>query len=492
MADDDEFEDDEQLDEEDLGDEETDNGDEIADDDDNDEEDDEEEQDSQQMANADKTAITNRLKKLEKSLKKRPVPILSPKEKRLIKQGKAVNPKLAYRIELLSLRRKASAARKTIIGGGVLVSLLPVILVVLVLVMIGSIISSIFGSRYNDDGTPAPSELALNGNQIYAARAFYTDDAAANKKIINDYCGYIASAIEGYNSTSSEFTLNITLPANAFDYSEFLTMYTDTQYGYYRLARLSYIFAQNVNLQYGLNKTETDFAGIINDIQYFGLEQSQFEEAMGAVANEIVKNGEDDWYTPKEGNNQPNMSNDALSQSLIEASNFSASELTQKVFVVDSVVEGDNTLAWFNAGATANEKTKKYLAIMYFPHANFSIGSLSYAFIKTGEGEVVVHYGENSYKLQAVSVEDDNYTYESEEINLNVSASEKPAVLLSSDATLSELFSQIKSQDEQNLDTYFDVQEVDGKNVYTYKLFNLYAEFNFDDYFSFADQNNSY
>lgn len=454
---------------------------------DNEEDEAQTEQEQAQQTRANKKSIENRLKKLEQDIHNRFFPILTPNEKKVLEQGKKMKLTLATRVDAYIKLQIANKTRDvSLAGGSAGIGLLPIVLIVLVVIMALAAISAIFTQRWGDDGKPAPAEYALSGEQLYAARVFYTDENASSNKLVNDYAGYISAAIGKYNETNDEFTLNVTLPEEAFDFSAFLTEYSNKNYTYYNLAQLSFEFAKTIDAEYGQNKAGTNFVDVVEDIQYFGIEQQLFETAFNNVANTIINNS---WYSVKEGNSNPSISTNLLAESLLNYVQFTQSGLTPKIFVQDLPVEGKQKLPWLNAGVTDDTPTKKFLAIMYFPRTNFTIGDLSYSVIQTGDGSIVVHYGERSFTLQANKFENDNYTYDLSGANINVGQVGQP-ILLQGEGTLSELYAKIKQQDEQSLATYFAGEEQNGKMVYNYNLFNLYAELNFDDYFSFADQNN--
>ncbi len=455
--------------------------------DDEEEYDEEDEEDSKQET---KAQIDIKLKKIQSSIDTRLLPIYVGNERKTLEQGKKVNPALTRQIELQMFIKKSNFTRNIItIVGPALGYILLACLVLLIIISAVAAIMSIFENRRTPAGDDSMS-FGLNGEQIYSARVIYTDDIMAKNRLVADYGKLIVDAVAGYNSASGDFEIDVTYPAEeGYDYSLLFDGYSQQNYGYKRLAQLTYDFASVVNGEYGLNKVFTSYAEMLDDIQYFGLENSVALSAMQQVANDIVR---ESWYTVSEDSSAA-IDSTSLASAMLNEISDQIGVLTQKQFVMDYQLQGTQSLGWFFAGEDDDHPTRHYLSVMYFAKKQFDIGVLSYMVVAEETGEITVVNGENSYNLTARDVDTNNYTYELENANLTIQQTEQSKVALTDGGTIATLYSQLKlanSQDE--IDRSFTSQDVDGKTIYSFVPNGFYATFNFAGYFDVADYNNMY
>ena len=258
----------------------------------------------------------------------------------------------------------------------------------------------------------------INGKDFYGARMVYKDDDLAAKSIVEDYVHIVE---KGINETKTSITgvsleINITLPAENYDYSTFEE--TEFQTAYPVLYSTVFDIAKVV---YKIDNS-ADFAGTtliecISGIAYFGFDQTFMPDISKVVANAISSN-----ITTSDGSDVSAEINSTLNMLYSQAE---YNIRTEKLFVKDYILFGEED-------TIKNVSTENYVAFIFMPRKNVTFTSLSFTAGNININEFSISLSNNGtnvpIKKDDVDLSDDedetkqSCTYITNKINISANA----------------------------------------------------------------------
>ena len=536
------FEDEEELDDE-LEDEETDVGtetdgetpdEESPEDEDNGEDDDEE---SELLKKIQERKDANRLKKILKTAPYRFYPHVTNSEKNLInKLKKKPQHKLEIlRFEQLMMQRKEAFKAKV---KSVITPALPfigmfaliVFIIIAVIVIIGTLMPWLFPDDETGGGNKgAASPFGMKGDKFYGGRVVYRDDVLAQNGLIEQYVDVFESAVENLQTTTFtetvggteyevKLTINLTLPADDFNYEELdLTTFATENTVLYNMvvdmAKLSYKVDNGIENDADI---PTELTDILNGVKYFGFNEDMIGESIvdedDNVDNNIIEIvydalktniliQEKEKGTASEFQEATNVTieniDDNIREKVVASINVAENKIrTEKLFIKDIILDGDDK---YMEGI----EKKSYVALIYLPKQDVKFDYVSYmitidkdvefsAILSNNGSEITLTKGEGenwSTDEEETEPKELTYTFKSAE-NLNQTASVSDVVNtanLNNFSSPSSLFKIVTNSSDYT--TYLHEQTLEnGDVVLTYKTGNMFILFETDAEFIISEE----
>ena len=214
-------------------------------------------------------------------------PFLSFSELKLCNQVKKISyPQYASFMHIVEMKKGAFAAKVNSILSAI-VPILPYILIGLVVIIaIVVIFGTINPKLVGDDAGGMSSPLGAKGDCFYGVRTIYRDAEKSKDDLRDDYVDMLTYTISNFES--SDVTLNITLPAEDYNFADFetSTTYEDAYNMVLKLARIVYAVDNSVNVETAPANLNDLFAGI----KYFGVDADFVDEIAVSWAGYVFNN----------------------------------------------------------------------------------------------------------------------------------------------------------------------------------------------------------
>lgn len=500
---------------------------------DEDEEDDEDEDEEKQQSELEKRVQErkdlNKFKKIIKTAPYRFYPHLTKEEKNLVYRMKKKHPTEVVRLEQVMAQKKQAfwaKVKSTITPAlpflGYL--MLGIFIIIIVVVIIGTLFPWLFPEDGTSDGAASP--FGIKGDQFYGARAVYKDEELSRNSLIEQYVDIVETSVEnlqaetfteivevdGENKTYDvKLTINLTLPAEDFDYnnlnlSEFSSNYADLYNIVGDIAKLVYK---------GDNSAEApaDLIETLDGIKYFGFNAEMIGSSIDddkevdnnvieIVYDALTESGvivlHEKLQSATEYSTATNVTmeniDDNIRSELIEIINVPENKVrAEKLFIKDFI------LADAESYMEGIEK-KNYVALIYMPKTNVNFDYVSYMITidKTADFNIILTNNGNEISLTKGDGEywgeDENpteltYKFDSgENLNQTVNAFDAINVAeLNKFSSASSLAKVIAEASDYNI--YLEqITDENGENVLTYKKGSMYLQFETDAEFMFNDE----
>lgn len=328
-----------------------------------------EEEEEKQEKEASKRSIINKFMKIKTIAPNRFYPHLKSKEKDVVKQMRKINPAQVMAFEnLMRIRKQAFWAKvKSALAPAIpyiLIALGILLLIIIVIVAIGMI----FGLG-GDDETPGPmsSISDVTGESFYGARLVYSDDEQATLDILEDYVEILLEVESAVELADSNLDITLTLPSADFDYSTFdeTTFMAEYSDAYEIILDLSTLVAEN-DLVEGESIGETITENLVL-IKYFGY-SSELTPEMASIISTYIN--ENDLYVYSSEDGAGEVESLITTQILNVLSSPKYNVRTEKLYVKDYILDGDETLS--------DIPQENYKYMIYMPKENVTFSYFSF------------------------------------------------------------------------------------------------------------------
>ncbi len=287
------------------------------------------------------------------------------------------------RINLILGVNKAKLAYKLMASspalGYVCIGVLILFLVIAAIAAIGSIMPWLFPKDENNDGTVNAAN-GITGVDFYGARMVYGDNDKATKAIVEDYVEFVENGIleveqitsvvaeNGGSSFNVELTVNLTMPDEKFDYSNFDE--TNFSSNYSELYAIVYDIAKMVyKIDNGVDFNGVSLVQCVDGIKYFGYGDVAGISSMvtEAIVNKVTYVSSNDT----EGKLTINDISDTARNKLQTYYSTYSTARTEKLFVKDYILQGENMMS--------DIKKENYVAMIFMARKNVVFTKLSFA-----------------------------------------------------------------------------------------------------------------
>lgn len=328
-----------------------------------------EEEEEKQGKEASKRSIINKFMKIKTIAPNRFYPHLKSKEKDVVKQMRKINPAQVMAFDnLMRLRKQAFWAKvKSVLAPAIpyiLIALGILLLIIIVIVAIGMI----FGLG-GDDETPGPmsSISDVTGESFYGARLVYSDDEQATLDILEDYVEVLLEVESAVELADSNLDITLTLPSADFDYSTFdeTTFMAEYSDAYEIILDLSTLVAEN-DLVEGETIGETLEENLVL-VKYFGYSSELTPEMANIISTYINEN---DLYVYSSEDGAGEVESLITTQTLNVLSSPKYNVRTEKLYVKDYILDGDETLS--------DIPQENYKYMIYMPKENVTFSYFSF------------------------------------------------------------------------------------------------------------------
>lgn len=328
-----------------------------------------EEEEEKQEKEASKRSIINQFMKIKVIAPNRIYPHLKSKERDVVKQMRKINPAQVMAFEnLMRIRKQQFWAKvKSALAPAIpyiLIALGILLLIIIVIVAIGMI----FGLG-GDDETPGPmsSISDVTGESFYGARLVYSDDEQATLDILEDYVEILLEVESAVELADSNLDITLTLPSTDFDYSTFdeTTFMAEYSDAYEIILDLSTLVAEN-DLVEGETIGETITENLVL-IKYFGY-SSEFTPEMANIISSYIN--ENDLYVYSSEDGAVEVESLITTQTLNVLSAPKYNVRTEKLYVKDYILDGDETLS--------DIPQENYKYMIYMPKENVTFSYFSF------------------------------------------------------------------------------------------------------------------
>ena len=296
------------------------------------------------------------------------------------KQNKNKNDnKKSNKINLKKIQDASKAVGKKILSflskaiGPILITLLCVLILFLLITAFISLIGTINPILVGDDADGMSSPLGAKGDCFYGVRTIYRDAEKSKDDLRDDYVDMLTYTISNFES--SDVTLNITLPAEDYNFADFetSTTYEDAYNMVLKLARIVYAVDNSVNVETAPANLNDLFAGI----KYFGVDADFVDEIAVSWAGYVFNNS---LYTAGQDVQVDASTFSGEFENLL-LTEFAANETnrTEMFYVKDYLFEDDESYA-------ENIPSKDYVAYIFMPKKAVNISSISFLVSEQSEG----------------------------------------------------------------------------------------------------------
>lgn len=389
-----------------------------------DEEEEEEEQESEEekkKKELEEKILKNKLKAIFTKVSKGSATKLNATDKKTVKDAKK-HENLAKDIKKINMVLAINKVKKTMKMMSsspaffyVFMGILIIFLIICVVAIVGSMMPWLFPDDENSKNG-ASAMFGITGKDFYGARMVYTDDDLAAKSIIEDYVELVENGISEAESITSAtasasgeslsvvLTVNIELPNEEYDYSQFNETTFMSEYGVlystvYEIAKIVYK-ADN----------GTDFAGgsltdCVNGILYFGY--GDMTEISNYLIPVIVQNSTFVSSNDTEGKlDQVNDINPLIENKLTTLyGNTKYSTRTEKLFVKDYILTGEDDMM-------KNISQQNYIAFIFMPKKNVNFTKFSFS---VGNADLTNFEIELTNNGDKVNISKDDFDFSIEE-----------------------------------------------------------------------------
>lgn len=439
--------------------------------------------------------VQNRFRRIKRVAPKRFFPHLTNNEKNIVNQMKQIN-----KAEVRELNNEMAKAKEAFWGKvktalSAIVPILPIALIILVVILVvGLIVSAImgiFGGGGSGGGNGMSSVFGITGEQFYGARLIYENEEQSKADMLKSFAGIFGEVESAVETANGNIDITINLPTDDYDYltldeTAFSTEYPDA---YQIMFDLSSLIAEN-DLVEG-EALGTTMSENLDLIKYFGY-NSELTPEMASIISEYINTN--DLYTIE---NSDETTDTSSYESLItsETLNVLSEEKynirTEKLYVKDYILEGDNTMQ--------NIPKENYKYMIFMPKQNVTFTYFSFVFVDIDYNnfELTLQNAGSSvnFTSRQFTTEGDggvSYLYETS-LNLNVSASTFTDIDTNNLSALSEGLSVYEIvNSELNSEIYLTDLSAENivttdTNIKTIKVNGLNAEFNSDNAFYFME-----
>ena len=484
---------------------------------------------------AQKRRDANRLKKIMKTAPYRFYPFLTSGEKKVVqrlKKEKEHTVEIARFYQLMLQRKQAFWAKVKSAVAPIMPYMGYIALGVFIIIVVIVIIAWIFPFLFPEDGNGGKgmsSPFGIKGDKFYGARAVYKDETLSRNGLIEQYVDIVQTSVDnlqakiitetiGAGEDAEEYevklTINLTLPAEDFNYEElnlenFATDFTILYNIVEDIAKLSY------KVDNGVEVASSDLIETLDGVKYFGFNTEMIgsgviDEDKEADNNiiEIVYDAltESDVVTIQERlsgssdefvdatNVTVDKVDDDIRSELISTINVDENKVrAEKLFIKDFIFEDADSYI-------EGVEKKNYVALIYLPKEDVDFDYVSYMINidKTADFNMILTNNGSEISLSNGDGEnwsdDDNaaeltYTFSSGK-NLNQTASITNIINtseLNKFTSGSSLVNVVTTADDYNV--YLEETTTDsGEKVLTYKLGNMYLIFETAVEFMFNDE----
>ncbi len=328
-----------------------------------------------QKQKAEDRSFRNQLIQLRKSVKGRVFPILSYKEKTLMKKGRKNYPNIVRGINR-SLDRKKQILRYIASAIGILALIFLGFFIILV---IGSAIAAWFDSMFgwltgnSDSEGITPDSPIMTGSNYYGIRTIYIDDEQARADLLNEYVVIVENVVDSIESKENDYslTININIPTN-YDYLKFNESTFANEY-----PELYQLLAGNganngiIDIVYALDNpdgTISDTMSQLDNIKYFGLSSDMNSEIAILIKDYINSNDLYTTNTEDESSVDDSSIESMISTTIDEYFNNATTIRAEKLYVKDYIFAED--------GGINNLLQEDYIMAIYMPKMNVTLTDL--------------------------------------------------------------------------------------------------------------------
>ena len=436
----------------------------------------------------------NRFRRIKRVAPKRFFPYLTNNEKSIVNQMKQINKSEVRELNVEMAKAKEAFWAKVKSALSAIIPILPYILIgIVVLLAIGVIIDSIlsiFGGGTGSTDKGLTSSFGITGEKFYGARLIYEDEEQSKADMLKNFAGILGEVESAVESANGDIDITINLPADDFSYLTLDETAFSAEYpqAYQIMFDLSNLIAEN-DLVEG-EALGTTMSENLNLIKYFGYNSQLTPEMANLISTYINDN---DLYAVE---NSDETTDTSTIESLItsETLNVLSEEKynvrTEKLYVKDYILEGENTMQ--------NVPKENYKYMIFMPKQNVTFTYFSFVLVDIDENfELNMQSDSNNINFKGEQFTSDSeggvsYLYESSS-NLNIPASTFTDIDVSNlnaltaglsvyDIVNSELNSEIYLTDlsAENIVTT-------DSNIKTLKVNGLNVEFNSDSEFYFIE-----
>lgn len=498
------------------------------------EQDEQEEMQAQLNKRVEERKDLNRLKKIIKTAPYRFYPHLTKEEKNLVHRMKKKQPTEVVRLEQVMAQRKQAfwAKVKAIITPAIpfiIFGIIAIGIIMIVVVIIGFLFPWLFpGDENLGGGDGAASPFGIKGDKFYGARAVYKDDELSRNGLIEQYVDIVETSVEklqaetytemveveGENKTFDvKLTINLTLPAKDFDYSNLdLTKFASDYAVLYNvvedMAKLSY------KVDNDGAEAPADLVETLDGIKYFGFNEYMIGESIDddkdfdnniieIVYDALTENGvitlEEKLQSATDYAEATNVTmeniDDNIRRDLVDLINVNENKVrAEKLFIKDFILEDAES---YMEGI----EKKNYVALIYMPKENVNFSYVSYMITIDKTADFSMILTNNGSEISLTKNDGENwgeeedpaeltYKYDSGE-NLNQTANVTDIINTAYLTKFTSATSLVKVITDQEIDynTYLEqITNDDGEKVLTYKKGNMYLTFETDAEFTYNDE----
>lgn len=329
-----------------------------------------EEEEEKQEKEASKRSIINKFMKIKTIAPNRFYPHLKSKERDVVKQMRKINPVQVMAFDNLMMVRKqqfwskVKAILATPLGGfliGIIIAFVALFAIVFVVMLFG-------GGEDGENLTGPMSSISdVTGESFYGARLVYSDDEQATLDILEDYVEVLLEVESAVELADSNLDITLTLPSTDFDYSTFdeTTFMAEYSDAYEIILDLSTLVAEN-DLVEGETIGETLEENLAL-IKYFGY-SSEFTPEMASIISTYIN--ENDLYVYSSEDGAGEVESLITTQILNVLSEPKYNVRTEKLYVKDYILDGDETLS--------DIPQENYKYMIYMPKENVTFSYFSF------------------------------------------------------------------------------------------------------------------
>lgn len=329
-----------------------------------------EEEEEKQEKEASKRSIINQFMKIKVIAPNRIYPHLKSKERDVVKQMRKINPAQVMAFDNLMMVRKQQFWAKvksilaTPLGGfliGIIIAFVALFAIVFVVMLFG-------GGEDGENLTGPMSSISdVTGESFYGARLVYSDDEQATLDILEDYVEILLEVESAVELADSNLDITLTLPSEDFDYSTFdeTTFMAEYSDAYEIILDLSTLVAENDLVEgESIGETITENLPLI---KYFGY-SSELTPEMANIISTYINENDLYVYSSEDGTSEVESLITTQTLNVLSAPKYNVR--TEKLYVKDYILDGDETLS--------DIPQENYKYMIYMPKENVTFSYFSF------------------------------------------------------------------------------------------------------------------
>lgn len=432
-------------------------------------------------------------KKLQRTAPYRFYPHLTNDEKNIVKAMEKIDKRDVQKFKTLMANKVQAFWHKVKLIFAPIIPVLPIILIVLIACLtIAAAVDSIFGIGGSSGGNNGmSSQFGITGEKFYGARLVYVDEEQSKADMLKNFVGVLSEVESAVETADGNIDITLSIPANDYDYLTFEETAFSADYpdAYQIIFDLTKLVAENDLIEgEAVGASVNENLGLI---KYFGY-NSTLTPQMAEIISNYINSNNLYTYNSDEETDTTTIENLITSTTANVLSNQKYQVRAEKLYVIDYILSGENRME--------NIPNRNYKYMIFMPKQNVTFNYFSFIVkdidysnfsmtLKNADGEILLT---STLYTSTEDVGFESYLYESNS-NLTVQANAFTDIdsdnlnALSQGMSLIDIVNSDLNSDIYLTEMQAESVETSDMAVKTIKLDGVYAEFNSEQEFCFAE-----